>query len=71
VLTLGMFVILVFRAWLEMKNYKMMWKELEWKQTFKTMGSVLKSEKDLFSKIEGGEELYQLLCEIFRVEDKT
>lgn len=29
VLTLGMFVVLIFRAWIELKNYRMMWKELE------------------------------------------
>ena len=66
-LTLGMFAVLIFRAWLELKNYRLMWKELEWKQTYETMGRVLKAEKDLFSKVEGGEELYNMLCEIFRV----
>jgi hypothetical protein len=69
-LTLGMFTILVFRAWLEMKNYRLMWKELEWQQTYQTMGRILKAEKDLFSKMEGGDELYQLLLEIFKVNEK-
>ena len=27
--TLAMFLVLTFRAWIEMKNYKIMWKELE------------------------------------------
>jgi len=69
VLTLGMFAVLIFRAWLELKNYQMMWKELEWRQTYQTMGRLLKAEKDLFSKVEGGDELYQMLCEIFKVNE--
>lgn len=69
-LTLGMFTVLVFRAWLELKNYRLMWKELEWQQTYKTMGRILKAERDLFSKMEGGDELYQLLLEIFKVNEK-
>jgi hypothetical protein len=68
-LTLGMFTVLIFRAWLELKNYRLMWKELEWQQTYQTMGRILKAEKDLFSKVEGGDELYHMLCEIFKVSD--
>ncbi|MDH7564409.1 MAG: hypothetical protein QHH24_05995 [Candidatus Bathyarchaeota archaeon] len=68
VLTLAMFVVLVFRAWVELKNYKMMWRELEWKQTYQTMSRILRAEKDLFSRVEGGDELYQMLCEIFKTE---
>lgn len=33
------------------------------------MGRILKAEKDLFSKVEGGDELYHMLCEIFKVSD--
>ncbi len=62
-----MFAVLTFRAWIELKNYKMMWRELEWKQTYQTMGRILKAEKDLFSRVEGGDELYNMLCEIFKV----
>lgn len=69
-LTLGMFAVLMFRAWLELKNYRIIWNEFEWKQTYQTMGRVLKAEKDMFSKVEGGDELYQLLCEIFKVNEK-
>jgi len=69
-ITLGMFVVLIFRAWIETKNYRMMWKELEWRQTYQTMGRLLKAEKDLFSKVEGGDELYQMLCEIFKVNQE-
>jgi hypothetical protein len=65
-----MFAVLVFRAWVELKNYRIMWNEFEWKQTYQTMGQVLKAEKDMFSKVEGGDELYQLLCEIFKVNEK-
>jgi len=64
-----MFAVLIFRAWLELKNYRLMWKELEWHQTYQTMGRLLKAEKDLFSKVEGGDELYRMLCEIFKVND--
>jgi hypothetical protein len=71
-ITVGMFAVLIFRAWIEMKNYRMIWKEMEWRETYQTMGRLLKAEKDLFSKVEGGDELYQMLCEIFKVnEEKT
>lgn len=69
-LTLAMFAVLVFRAWVELKNYRMMWRELEWRQTYQTMGRLLKAEKDLFSKVEGGDELYEMLCQIFKVNEK-
>jgi hypothetical protein len=65
-----MFVVLIFRAWIEMRHYRMMWKELEWRQTYQTMGRLLKAEKDLFSKVEGGDELYQMLCEIFKANEQ-
>jgi hypothetical protein len=68
--TAGMFTVLIFRAWIEQKNYRMMWKELEWKRTYQTMGRLLKAEKDMFSKVEGGDELYQMMCEIFKVNEK-
>ena len=70
ILTLGMFSVLIVRAWIELKNYRMMWKELEWQQTYQTMGRILKAEKDLFAKVEGGDELYQMLCEVFKVDEK-
>jgi hypothetical protein len=63
-----MFVVLIFRAWLELKNYRLIWKELEWKQTYQTMGRVLRAEKELFSRVEGGDELYRMLCEMFKVD---
>ena len=69
VVTVGMFIVLIFWAWIELKNYKMMWKELEWKETYRVVGRILKAEKDLFTKVEGGEELYKLLCEIFKVQE--
>ena len=66
--TLAMFVVLVFRAWIELKNYRMMWKELEWRRTYEAVGKILKAEKDLFTKVEGGEELYEMLREMFKAE---
>ena len=68
-ITLAMFLVLVFRAWIELKNYKMIWKELEWRRTYETVGRVLKAEKDLFTKVEGGEELYEILCKIFKAKE--
>lgn len=68
-ITIAMFLVLVFRAWIELKNYKMIWKELEWRRTYETVGRVLKAEKDLFTKVEGGEELYEILCEIFKAKE--
>jgi len=64
-----MFAVLMFRAWLEQKHYRMLWREMEWRQTYQTMGRLLKAEKDLFSRVEGGDELYQMLCEIFKVNE--
>lgn len=68
-ITVAMFLILVFRAWIEMKNYKIMWKELEWRRTYEMVGRVLKAERDLFTEVEGGKELYELLCEMFKVTE--
>jgi len=69
ILTVGMFVVLIFRASIELKNYRMMWKELEWRQTYHAVGRILKTERGMFSKVEGGDELYQLLCEIFKANE--
>jgi hypothetical protein len=63
--TVAMFTVLVFRAWVEHKNYKLMWRELEWRRTCETAGKILKAEKTLFTKVEGGEELYELLTNLF------
>ena len=67
-ITLAMFVVLVFRAWIELKNYKLMWKELEWRKTYDVASRILQAEKDLFLKVEGGEELYEILSEMFKKE---
>ena len=69
-ITVAMFLVLIFRAWIEFKNYRIMWKELEWRRTYEVVGKVLKAEKDLFTRVEGGEELYNLLCEMFKVNDR-
>jgi len=68
--TVAMFLILTFRAWVEFKNFKMLWKEMEWRKTRSTAREVLKTEKETFSKIEGGPELYEILCHVFQVEEE-
>jgi hypothetical protein len=69
VLTVAMFIVLIVRAWLEFKNYKVMWKEIEWQKTRRTAKEILKAEKEMFSKVDGGQELYDILCHLFEVED--
>lgn len=66
--TVGMFLVLIFRAWIELKNFKLMWEELEHRRIRRAVSEILKAEKELFKKIEGGEELYEILCKIFRIE---
>jgi hypothetical protein len=68
--TLGMFIVLVFRAWLELKHFKILWKEAEWRKTYEVVGRILKAEKDLFTGVEGGDELYKILSEMFKAEEK-
>lgn len=68
-ITLFMFFVLIFRAWIELKNYRIMWKELEWRKTREVAGKILRAEKDMFAGVEGGEELYKLLCEMFNVPE--
>ncbi len=70
VVTLAMFIVLVFRAWVEHKNYRLMWKELEWRRTCENVGKILKAEKNLFTKVEGGEELYEMLRELFQCKEE-
>jgi len=67
--TVGMFAVLIFRAWIELKNFKIMWEELEWRRTRETVGRLLKAQKDLFTRVDGGDELYRILCEIFEVRE--
>ncbi len=69
IVTVGMFVVLIFRAWVEHKNYRLMWKELEWRKTYSVASRILKAEKELFTKVEGGEELYNLLLEMFKAKE--
>jgi hypothetical protein len=64
-----MFTVLIFRAWIELKHFNLMWRELEWRQTYQAVGRILRAERELFSKVEGGDELYRLLCEIFKVRE--
>ncbi|HKZ94299.1 MAG TPA: hypothetical protein VJ249_06955 [Candidatus Bathyarchaeia archaeon] len=66
--TVGMFAVLVFRAWLELRHFKVLWKEAEWRRTYEVVGRILRAEKDLFKGVEGGDELYKLLTQMFNVE---
>jgi hypothetical protein len=68
--TIGMFAVLIFRAWLELKHFQILWKEAEWRKTYEVVGRILKAEKDLFTGVEGGDELYKILSEVFKVEEK-
>jgi len=68
--TVGMFVVLVFRAWLELRHFQILWKEAEWRKTYEVVGRILKAEKDLFTGVEGGDELYRILSEMFKVEER-
>jgi len=69
VVTVGMFIVLIIRAWIEYKHFKNMWDEMEWTRTRETVDKILRTEKDLFSKTDRGRELYDLLCQIFRVSE--
>jgi len=68
--TLGMFVVLIFRVWLELKHFQILWKEAEWRKTYEMVGRILKAEKDLFKGVEGGDELYKLLTQMFKAEEQ-
>ncbi len=68
-ITVGMFTVLLFRPWREHKHYKMMRKELQSKHTCDTAGKLLKAEKSLFTQVEGGDELYEMLCELFEINN--
>jgi len=67
--TLAMFIVLLLRAWIELRNYRLMWKEMEWRKTYDVASRILKAEKDLFLKVEGGEELYEILSEMFKTKE--
>lgn len=68
VVTVGMFIVLIFRAWIELKHFRILWKEMEWRRTYEVVGRILRAEKDLFMGVEGGEELYRILAEMFKAE---
>jgi len=67
--TAAMFLVLIFRAWIEFKNFKAIWKEMEWRRTRQTAKEVLKAEKETFLKMEDGKELYDILCHMFEVDE--
>ena len=66
--TVGMFVVMIVRAWIEVRHYRLMWTQIEWVKTKETAGKILKAERSLFSNIEGGDELYDMLCGLFGVD---
>jgi len=68
VIMVAMFLVLIFRAWIEYKNYRIMWNEVRRRVDYDLVAKILKAEKNLFLKIEGGEELYRLLCRMFSAE---
>ena len=65
--TVAMFLVLIFRAWIEFRHYRIMWREIEWRKSCETAVRVLEAEKEMFSKVEGGKELYEALNEIFQL----
>jgi len=67
IVMVAMFIVLVFRAWIELKNFQVMWKESQWRRLYETVGRVLLAEKEIFAHVEGGGELYEILCKIFGV----
>ncbi len=69
--TVAMFVVLTFRAWVEFKNYRIMWREMEWRKTYEKIGKILRAEKDMFTGVKGGEELYRILCEMFKAPEEA
>jgi len=68
--TIAMFLVLTFRAWIELKNYNVVWKEIRRRSTNEVVSRILRAERELFTKVEGGTELYDLLCRMFDVEEK-
>jgi len=68
--TVGMFAVLIFRAWLELKHFQILWKEMEWRKTYEVVGRILKAERDLFKGVEGGDELYKILTQMFKAEEQ-
>ena len=70
ILTLAMFIVLIFRAWIELKNFQLMWRELEWRRTREAIAKILPSERELFAKTDEGRELYKLLCKIFEIKER-
>jgi len=63
--TAAMFLVLIFRAWVEYRNFRVIWKEMEWRKTRRTAREVLIAEKETFLKMEGGRELYDILLHMF------
>ena len=69
VVTAGMFAVLIVRAWLEQRHFKTLEKEMEWKKNYDLVARILRAEKDVFKRVEGGDELYNILTQMFKTEE--
>lgn len=68
-ITVAMFLVLIFRAWIELKNYRIMWEEASTRSELEDIKQLLKAEEDLFNKIDGGPEPYALFVKAFKIEE--
>jgi hypothetical protein len=64
----AMLAVLVFRAWLELKNYAR-GRSCGGERYTRRWEDCLR-RKRMFLKVEGGDELFQMLQEIFKVDQK-
>ena len=69
VVTTGMFIVLIARAWLEQRHFRILEKEMEWRKNYDLVARILRAERDVFKKVEGGDELYNILTKMFRTEE--
>ncbi len=70
VVTAGMFAVLIFRAWLEQRHYRTLEREMEWRKNYDLVARILRAEEDVFKGVQGGEELYNILTQMFKTEEK-
>lgn len=70
VVTVGMFIVLIFRAWLEQRHYRTLEREMEWRKNYDLVARILRAERDVFKRVEGGDELYNILTQVFKTEEK-
>jgi len=70
-LTIAMFFVLIFRAWIEFKNYKILWKEMEYLKNRQLAQEILITEKETFYNSKEGKELYEILKACFQIKEKN